>query len=255
VTSLCPKGVISLQYVDDTLLFLGHDNMSSFHLKWLMLCYENLLGMRINYHKSNMTPIGLEEEEAQQYAKIFCCKIRAFPFRYLGVPLHFDKLRREDIQLVVDVIFKRIRDWSGRLLSYNARLILLKSCLASIPIYLMFVIKFLRWAIDDINSQMSNFFWNDTKEKHRYHLSNWQSLTRRKEQGGLGVPDLKMLNLCLLASWVQRYYEADSKLWKEVVDCKNSVNPNLLCCNSSNCSPFWKGVLWSAQSSKMGYKW
>jgi hypothetical protein len=144
MTSLYPEGVINLQYADDTLLFLGHDSVAAYHLKWLMACYENLSVMRINYHKSDIIRIGLEEVEAQQYAKIFCCKIGTFPFRYLGALLHFDKLRREDIQLVVDIIFRRIPGWSGRLLSYSARLILLKSCLASIPIYLMSVIKFPR---------------------------------------------------------------------------------------------------------------
>jgi hypothetical protein len=59
------------------------------------------------------------------------------------------------------------------LLSYGARLLLLKACLASIPIYLMSVIKLPKLAIEAINSQMSNFFWNDQENKHRYHLSNW----------------------------------------------------------------------------------
>jgi hypothetical protein len=34
----------------------------------------------------------------------------SFPFKYLGVPLHYEKLKREDIQLVVDVIIGRIPD-------------------------------------------------------------------------------------------------------------------------------------------------
>jgi hypothetical protein len=34
---------------------------------------------------------------------------------------------------------------------------LFKACLASIPIYLMFVIKILKWTIDIINSHMSIF--------------------------------------------------------------------------------------------------
>jgi hypothetical protein len=77
------------------------------------------------------------------------------------VLLHFDKLRREDIQPVVDKIIKRISGWKGKLLSYGARLAFLKACIASIPIYLMSVIRFPKWAIEAINSQMANFFWND----------------------------------------------------------------------------------------------
>jgi hypothetical protein len=30
---------------------------------------------------------------------------------------------------------------------------------------------------------------------------------RKKDKEGLGIPDLRDLNLCMLASWVQRYYE------------------------------------------------
>ena len=58
---------------------------------------------------------------------------------------------------MIDKIIKRIAGWKGRLLSYAGRLILLKSCLASIPIYLLSVIKFPRWAIDMINTHMGHF--------------------------------------------------------------------------------------------------
>jgi hypothetical protein len=120
----------------------------------------------------DMTPINIDEGEANVYAKIFCCKVGCFPFKYLGVHLYHDKLRRKDIQPMVDLIIKRIPGWGGKLLSYSARLTLLKSCLASIPIYLMSIIKFPKWAIEAINSQMSNFSWDDKEEKHKYHLSN-----------------------------------------------------------------------------------
>jgi hypothetical protein len=93
--------------------------------------------------------------------KFFCCRLGTFPFRHLGVPLHHNKLKREDIQPIVDKIIMRITGWKGKLLSYGARLTLLRVCLASIPIYLMSVIKFPKWDAEAINSQMVNFFWND----------------------------------------------------------------------------------------------
>jgi hypothetical protein len=37
---------------------------------------------------------------------------------------------------------------------------------------LMLVIKFLKWAVEAINSQIVNFFWNDQKNNRKYHLSN-----------------------------------------------------------------------------------
>jgi hypothetical protein len=104
-----------------------------------------------------MVPVNLTEDETNQYSRIFCCKVGSFPFKYLGVPLHYEKLRREDVQPVVDKVINRIMGWKGRLLSYGAKLVLLKTCLASIPIYLMSLIRFRKWAIEAINSQMAIF--------------------------------------------------------------------------------------------------
>jgi hypothetical protein len=54
----------------------------------------------------------------------------------------------------------------------------------------------------------------------------------------MGIPDLRMLNMCLLTSWVQRYYDSKSKLWKKIVDSKYHLSPNLFCCPDINSSPF-----------------
>jgi hypothetical protein len=82
---------------------------------------------------------------------------------------------------------KRISGWKGKVLSYGARLTLLKACLSSIPIYLMSIIKFSKWAIKAINTEMVNFFWDDHGDKHKYHLANLQTLCQNKDKGGLGV--------------------------------------------------------------------
>jgi hypothetical protein len=69
--SLYPNCVISLQYVDDTLPFLKYDFRYACHLKWLMVCLEQLSGMKINYNKSEMTLVNHLEEESHTYSRIF----------------------------------------------------------------------------------------------------------------------------------------------------------------------------------------
>jgi hypothetical protein len=125
--SLYPEGIISLQYADETLLFLKHGFLEACHLKWLMVCFEQLSGMKNNYNKNDLIHVNLSEQEAQMYSVTFCCKVGSFPIKYIGVPLHHEKLKREDIQLVVDKTINRIPGWQGRLLSYGARLALLKA--------------------------------------------------------------------------------------------------------------------------------
>jgi hypothetical protein len=44
--------------------------------------------------KSDLFTINVEEDEARVFAQIFGCKLADFPFIYLGVPLHFSKLKK-----------------------------------------------------------------------------------------------------------------------------------------------------------------
>jgi hypothetical protein len=88
--------------------------------------------MRVNFHKSELVPLNLEPEVAHDLAHIFCRPLGTFPLKYLGVPLHYDNLSREDIQPLVDKILKRIAGWRGKLLSLPARAMLIKTCLSSI---------------------------------------------------------------------------------------------------------------------------
>lgn len=167
-----------------------------------------------------------------------------------------DILTREDIQPLVDRILKKIAGWRGKLLSLAARDMLLRTCLASIPVYLLSFIQFPKWAIKLLNTQLGNYLWNDTVENHKYHLANWELVSMRKEYGGLGLPNLRDLNISLLASWLKRFKKDDDKLWKELIDFKyNTANPNIFQTNTVGASSFFKGFMRAAQAAKMGYKW
>jgi hypothetical protein len=111
------------------------------------MLFEQVSGMRINFHKSEVIPLNLEEDVVHDISHILACPIGALPFRYLGVPLHFDKLKREDLQPILDKLIKRCAGWRGRLLACSGRLVLFKSYLASVPVYLLSFMKFPKWAI------------------------------------------------------------------------------------------------------------
>ena len=160
-----PGGIISLQYSNYTLLFLENNLDKAANLKWLLVCFEQLSSMTINYDKSYLLVLGMDDERTNDFAKVFCCKKSDFPNKYLGVLLHSSKLGREDLQPMIEKIVRRIARWEGILLSYVGRLTVLKSCLASIPIYFLSIIKFPRWAIDMINTHMGHFLWNSSEAR------------------------------------------------------------------------------------------
>ena len=232
------------------------DENKTKNMKMVLTCFEQVSGMRINYSKSEIIPIELSSKETKSFADILGCRVGAFPIKYLGIPLHYDKLRREDIQPLIDKILKRMSGWRGKLLSYAARLTLIKTCLASILIYLLSFFKFPKWALDMINSQMANCLWNDFEGNRKIHLANWHLVCMSKKHGGLGVPNIRDVNLCLLGSWVKRYIKDEGKLWKQIVDKKYIHNfPNIFASKPQNPSRFWQGVMWAAKALKFGYKW
>ena len=103
---------------------------------------------------------------------------------------------------------------------------------------------------------MANFLCNDYEGHGKIHLANWQSVSMKKEAGGLGIPDLSDMNLALLGSWIKRFIKDEGKLWHSVIKRKYMRNAlNIFCVPTTQSSTFWKGILESIKALKFGYKW
>jgi hypothetical protein len=55
-----------------------------------------------------------------------------------------------------------------------------------------------------------------------------------KDYGGLGVPNLRELNICLLGAWIRRHGVDKDKIWKLLIDFKyNTSSPNIFTCSNN----------------------
>jgi hypothetical protein len=54
-------GVLALQYADDTLLFSSCDVRAIRNLKCVLMLFEQVFGMRINFYKNEIIPLNLDE--------------------------------------------------------------------------------------------------------------------------------------------------------------------------------------------------
>ena len=167
-------------YADDAVIFANPNQHEVQTIMEILTEFGNATRLHINPAKSTTTLIRCEQIDLSEILRSFGGFVADFPIRYLGAPLHYNKLRKEDLQPVVDKIIKRGAGWKGRLLSFGKRLILVQSCVASIPYYLMGVIKFPKWAITLINSQLAHCFWDDYKGHFKYHLANWGVIATKK---------------------------------------------------------------------------
>jgi hypothetical protein len=58
VLDLIPGGISHLQYADDTLILIQNSDEDIANLKFLLMCFEDMSGLQINYHKSEVIFMG-----------------------------------------------------------------------------------------------------------------------------------------------------------------------------------------------------
>ncbi|KAA0068181.1 hypothetical protein E5676_scaffold392G00680 [Cucumis melo var. makuwa] len=76
-----------LQFADDTLLFYKYDESMLMKLKDTIALFEWCSGPRINWEKSALCGVNLEEDELKLMAEKMGCSAENMPFVYLGLPL------------------------------------------------------------------------------------------------------------------------------------------------------------------------
>ncbi|WVZ80795.1 hypothetical protein U9M48_028246 [Paspalum notatum var. saurae] len=169
IPHLVQDGLSILQYADDTVIFLEHYIEQAKNLKLLLCAFKQLSGLKINFHKSEIFCFGQAKQQEEDYSHLFGCSLGSFPFRYLGIPMHYRKLSNKDWALVEDRFEKSLSRWKGKLLSVGGRLVLINS--------------FSRW------------------EFQKKYFKRWTTI----DQGFIG----KMINIERNIGWQGRRYSAN----------------------------------------------
>jgi hypothetical protein len=121
IPHLIEGGVSILQYADDTILFMEHDLEKAVNMKLLLCIFEQLLGLKINFYKSEIFCFGNAKDEEHQYKHILGCESGYLPVRYLGVPIHHRKLRNAEWNPVESRFVSKFGCWQSNILSYGDR--------------------------------------------------------------------------------------------------------------------------------------
>ena len=65
----------------------------------------------------------------------------------------------------------------------------------------------------EIDRANRNFLWGSTPKKRKMHLVNWDTVTRPKDHGGLGIFELRPQNLALIAKLNWKLLSEDHSPW------------------------------------------
>ena len=68
IPHLIQDGLSILQYADDTVIFMSHDVEKAVNMKLLLSTFEQLSGLKINFHKSEVFCFGQAKDHEEFYS-------------------------------------------------------------------------------------------------------------------------------------------------------------------------------------------
>ncbi|XP_028064362.1 uncharacterized protein LOC114267521 [Camellia sinensis] len=185
-------------------------------------------------------------------AGVLNCQNQSLPLAYLGLPLGASPRLKKTWKPVIDKIRAKLASWKRKLLSFGGRLTLIRSVLSSLPVYYLSILKMPHSVIKTIESLRAAFLWGGSELRRKIHLVKWEEITKKRDQGGLGIRRIQDVNDYLLAKWWWRFGVEDKSLWKRVLCSRYQYNGGKwLPFPSSDeyLSKVWGGILRVGQSN------
>ncbi|RVX23652.1 Transposon TX1 uncharacterized 149 kDa protein [Vitis vinifera] len=167
------------------------------HLSWILFWFEAASGLRINLAKSEIIPVGDVEDILELAAEATSM--------WDGVE---ERIRR------------RLALWKRQYISKGGRITLIKSTLASLPIYQLSIFRMPKSVAKRVEKTQRDFLWGGGNLEGKVHLVKWDAVCTEKHKGGLGLRRIATLNRALLGKWIWRFACEKNNFWNQVITTK-----------------------------------
>ncbi|XP_050232953.1 uncharacterized protein LOC126681456 [Mercurialis annua] len=234
-----------LQFADDTLLFIPNNMEMIKNLLRILRCFELISGLRINFKKSSIIGLNVQEADLTAAANILNCKTEKLPIDYLGMPLSKNVLKISHFDHLKHNFMHHLALWKGNLLSPAGRLVLIKSVLASLHVYSMCNLAIPFSVIAYLESNMRMFLWSGSANGRGLCKVAWDTVCLPTRYGGLNIPSLHLKNQSLLLKWVWKLISCDKQsMWFLVVRDSSRLNSwhDIISTNNKSLSTMWRGI-------------
>lgn len=233
-----------LQYADDSIFVGEWSNRNISNLFRILRCLHLSSGLNINYNKSNLFGIGIDEASVYNMAQRFNCSVGAFPFKYLGLPIGASMNKCESWSTLIHRFHNRLSSWKANTLSIGGRLQLCKSVLGNLGIYFLSLFKAPTKILKELESIRSRFFWGGNSDNRKIHWVAWDKTLADHSVGGLGIGSLKALNNALLCKWWWRILREKNTLWGKVIEGIHGPNGGVGDrISKGKCAGVWRNIL------------
>jgi hypothetical protein len=172
-----------VQYADYTLLILPADLDQVLALKEVLHKFSLSTGLKVNYAKSSMVPVNVDDQTLNTLASAFGFQKAALPFTYLGLPLGTTKPKIRDLTPIVTYLERKLTSISC-FLSQGARLQLVDSALSSMSTFFLCSLDIPPGILKQLDRILRQCLWRDNIDTPKQSLAAWEMLCKPKDKGG-----------------------------------------------------------------------
>jgi len=144
--------ITHLQFVDDTLIFGEKSWLNVRSMRAVLLLFEEVSGLKVNFHKSILTGVNVSESWLTEASLVMNVHKGSLPFNYLGLPIGGDSRKLSFWKPILDRIVAHLSSWNNKFLSFGGCLVLLRSVLSSLLVYFLSFFKAPTGIISSIES-------------------------------------------------------------------------------------------------------
>jgi hypothetical protein len=114
-------------------------------VRGILECFGEASGLRVNFLKSSVALIQCSQDIADQCSQALDCPIRNLPCTYLGLPLSIKKLRKEDLQSILDKLARKLAFWKAKLLTKDGRVAFMQAVMTASVVYHLMALDIEPW--------------------------------------------------------------------------------------------------------------
>ena len=206
------------QYADDTQILLDGSEKSIRNTVNLLNNFTKISGLKVNYNKSELAPLGRSRMEIYTHNFSPGMKITVDKMKILGITIPTNGKYEDLIKLNYDEkkvkIKNIIQSWSKRSLTLFGKVTIIKRLIVPQLTYLLSVLpnpgqNYLK----DIDSLIFNFLWDNKPPKLQREV-----ILQKANQGGLNITDIYTYSKSMKFQWVKKLLDCSfESSWKDII--------------------------------------
>ncbi|XP_026454896.1 uncharacterized protein LOC113356096 [Papaver somniferum] len=214
MTPMVTRGSISPTHLffDDDIMIFCKGSLKSLHNPVDLLGkYQRASGQTVCRQQSKIYYGGGSLTRRTYLDDYLGMSVATFPARYLGVQIMPGSVKYHHIDNVAENIKAQLAGWKGRHLSFNDRIVLVKSVIASYSIHNMVIYRWPRKFILQCERPIQNFIWSGDSNVSRDVVFAFDKICCPFEKGGLGLTRMDTMNTTIFMKLWWNIYTSHKK--------------------------------------------